>query len=88
MMVDARVLDSNMKSSASLLSASESMVESVDELRSIRELDEEHFGAIDGRQKRKTTLNTSLIDNASLWGYAGDKELQVDMKVDMIIQDM
>ena len=49
MMVDARVLDSNMKSSASLLSASESMVESVDELRSIRELDEEHFGAIDGR---------------------------------------
>ena len=58
-------------------------MESDGELRSIAEIDEEHFGIGDNR--RKTTVFSSQIENASQWGYAGDKEFQVDMKAEMII---
>ena len=69
MIVDPRgaaYIDSNMKSSASLMShRSSSMEESMGDLRSIRELDEEHFGAIDGRLNKRKSLNTSILENAS-----------------------
>ena len=55
-------------------------MEEFDELRSIKEIDEEHFD-----NRRKMTLFSSQIENASQWGYAGDKEFQVDMKAEMII---
>ena len=69
-------IENAMQSSASLLSQSDSMAGSADGFGAIREVDEdEHFHVGDlshNRERLQSIEHTSLVENASQRGYAGD----------------